>query len=1022
MDPDPEPLSELGMNGLTELGCLPMLWSPFSMPKLVDKPQNPIINTIEHFKLKTHNALPSELLAITEDFVSLKVRHGNEPYIPDDFWNSMNDDTSDYKNRIASWDTLRRSYQNSRVPSPFITEQAPHVVAAAMHRAQPRLLQDDEKIIYLSTDELLDSLTSTLAGYSSLLHVWDVTLERFVPAREGNKVVRIILDGMDETVSESYIARFVIFGTLLRRIEALISYLRRTVKNTNSTIFGFAHALSSTIVWIRTAVAKFLSGVKSGGNGKICDIWVSFQETEQVLLTVAEFCSRNAQLVPETYAAIPHSPPKLLSHIYDFLYSRFEHQAPRIVLAILSNILTITCRPYFQSVAQSIGLEGLEHTLSAARRKARRARDEAAAAMFGDADEEYANDDMESEFENDIDFNAEEFPSFVPEDVKEAIIRARRSITILSSPELDEGDTYALNLPELQKLEWVWTDGEIQALAHSMQKGEPSSSGREGSAIHSLTSIDAECSKSKYKPELARFAVFDMEPGSIISDSFTASIFSHAHSLSSFVASYPDSLPSLTPTLPLLVSHILAPIRAQAAILGRAALRIFFDPGSTLHLRVHVVLLRAYILLAAPAFKARLSAALFSDSEADGDDAEENSMAITIRTRDRNYNWRAVRAKTGTVAPKSEKQPWAVGLAFGLTDRAEWPPGGSDLSFYLRRVIMDSLEHVRGTEDAKYGMDNEQRFGDAPGLGTDEFWDEAESRLGFAIRDLPVGTGRDKWLDPTSIEALDFLFMDYKPPRPLRCLITADILSKYQRVFAFLLRLLRVENAMRLLYRLARPSSTSLFENNPVAANTLLHFRFAAQAFVSALSAYVADTAVRGNLDAFLARLRAAEAEAASSSSSPLSFSPDYTPSSGYFADVYALMKRHSRVLDDVLAACLLRSAQRAVGDVLRACLEVLLEFGVLIGNVYKRMVEEGPAAARLEALYAKFRGKLGVLLKALRKISQRDSKGFTMERPSEFYEHAHGKEQRLPSAPGGMEALSNLLLRLNDTSVSGKI
>ena len=31
----------------------------------------------------------------------------------------------------------------------------------------------------------------------------------------------------------------------------------------------------------------------------------------------------------------------------------------------------------------------------------------------------------------------------------------------------------------------------------------------------------------------------------------------------------------------------------------------------------------------------------------------------------------------------------------------------------------------------------------------DEFWDEADSRLGFAIRDLPSGTGKEKWLDPT---------------------------------------------------------------------------------------------------------------------------------------------------------------------------------------------------------------------------------------------------------------------------------
>jgi hypothetical protein len=42
-----------------------------------------------------------------------------------------------------------------------------------------------------------------------------------------------------------------------------------------------------------------------------------------------------------------------------------------------------------------------------------------------------------------------------------------------------------------------------------------------------------------------------------------------------------------------------------------------------------------------------------------------------------------------------------------------------------------------------------------------------------------------------AIEALDFLYMDYKPPRPLEVLISPEILSKYQRMFEFILRLLR---------------------------------------------------------------------------------------------------------------------------------------------------------------------------------------------------------------------------------------
>jgi hypothetical protein len=35
--------------------------------------------------------------------------------------------------------------------------------------------------------------------------------------------------------------------------------------------------------------------------------------------------------------------------------------------------------------------------------------------------------------------------------------------------------------------------------------------------------------------------------------------------------------------------------------------------------------------------------------------------------------------------------------------------------------------------------------------------------------------------------------MDYKPPPPLDVILTPDVLSKYQRIFSFILRLLRGE-------------------------------------------------------------------------------------------------------------------------------------------------------------------------------------------------------------------------------------
>jgi hypothetical protein len=97
------------------------------------------------------------------------------------------------------------------------------------------------------------------------------------------------------------------------------------------------------------------------------------------------------------------------------------------------------------------------------------------------------------------------------------------------------------------------------------------------------------------------------------------------------------------------------------------------------------------------------------------------------------------KSKKPTASKGSDAQ-WAVGLGFGLAERDSWPPGGSDLSYYLRTVIVDSLEPLMKLTGA-----------DSLGFseGQSKIFAEAEFRLGFAIRDLPVGSGRERWLNPS---------------------------------------------------------------------------------------------------------------------------------------------------------------------------------------------------------------------------------------------------------------------------------
>ena len=142
------------------------------------------------------------------------------------------------------------------------------------------------------------------------------------------------------------------------------------------------------------------------------------------------------------------------------------------------------------------------------------------------------------------------------------------------------------------------------------------------------------------------------------------------------------------------------------------------------------------------------------------------------------------------------------------------------------------------------------------------------------------------------------------------------------------------------------PSSAPLFETLSASRRLFYYFRFIASSFVTALSSYVYDVAIGGNFDAFLNSL-ASPLERGSNSTLPV------------FSDVFALADHHSKVMDDILSTCLLRSNQKAVGDLLRGALQIILEFGILMSDLRGGRMQEYEAAAPLEDLFSAYRRKM---------------------------------------------------------------
>jgi hypothetical protein len=145
---------------------------------------------------------------------------------------------------------------------------------------------------------------------------------------------------------------------------------------------------------------------------------------------------------------------------------------------------------------------------------------------------------------------------------------------------------------------------------------------------------------------------------------------------------------------------------------------------------------------------------------------------------------------------------------------------------------------------------------------------------------------------------------------------------------------------------MTRKQSKPLFPTLTSSNALLLYFQFIARSFVSSLTGYVFDTAIRGKFDTFLARL---------------------TPGGHPYSDIFSLAIAHSTVLDDVLFACLLRSGQRAVGDLLRGALAIVLEFGILAGELRMGRLAEYQAAPLLQVHFNNFRDKVTTLVSTKR-------------------------------------------------------
>jgi hypothetical protein len=419
-----------------------------------------------------------------------------------------------------------------------------------------------------------------------------------------------------------------------------------------------------------------------------------------------------------------------LSHLYFHVYLHFTRSSPPRTRALLAFIFTSASAHIPLNFGASIGLLALNTTLSDA-----------------DKDKEKSDsDDVDGE-------NSQNVPTFVSDEIAQRLHRARRSLKLLKEARPDH--PLCEPNPSWQSLcdGLVWTEPGVQTVIDGLEthmlklktqiaawrsgvrflQSQASDKRRQDEALDdrapneidpaSLT-FPTTSGSVPYKQELDGFRMFDLEPGVLVDlkrhQAIKSSQVRKNADLDAFLNQFPASLPSDTPTIEHLIhTTILAPLTSHASILSSSLLDLFLTDLRWLN---HLALLRRFILFGDAGFVSRLRMALFSD-------------AVETEGKQRAQSKRRGSGILGRVTSED-----GVGLGLGLSERdaGTWPPGGSELSFLLRRVIIDSLQ--TGHEEHHSDKKSPERV----------IVEEAAWRVGFALSELAEEDedGQAKWLDP----------------------------------------------------------------------------------------------------------------------------------------------------------------------------------------------------------------------------------------------------------------------------------
>ncbi|KAF1992798.1 hypothetical protein P154DRAFT_625856 [Amniculicola lignicola CBS 123094] len=778
-------------------------------------------------------------------------------------------------------------------------EHTPYITESGPHMFDAALAKDDGNIApgqVINGNVLLSSLFNLGLGRSSILFSFDPKLRTFVPAIPDGRA-----SGFSLPAAQSLTSQFVHTGNTFL-------YLRSFVERT----FGSASSIPARVA-LAASVSTVLSafedqiGRKAKNIRSLMQLQHVFAKPREILL----FVSRIVDAV---------KPAKSNEQLSSILHHRvLEIEEANEDLRMLSTeLMRRVAQPSLDLFAEWIGIGKGQQTLPIAERGS------------------FVVNDQSSESQApECAYNPEMMPRFISPEDGHTIFDTGNSLCFLKlhHPEhpLACLEKFGVQPP---KLEWKYDWQDIETISTKAKQYEEelrSTIGRYTTGVakeigpSAASSVNSPLTEDIYGaaenfPKLIENStkLFDQPPRDMFDSLPDELRLIIDQVLSRTSSDDPNGRSMFSPPVSITSTLSFRPLlTAQAKLVNSTTLRLFFRSH---HLRMHLSLQRQYHLLGDGVFSSRLASALF-DPERETAERRKGTIRSGVH----------------------------MGLQVG--SRKTWPPASSE----LRLALMGLLGESYYSSQLYMSTIQDGPFDDKPSRK-----DQAElpGQLNFAIRTL-TEPEMEKVMDPDSLSALDFLRLQYVPPSPLNLVISTASLEKYDTIFKFLLRLLRMNFVVAHLPR-AYPDTVSRL------------FRMEAHHFITALTIYVFQTGIADAWTGFEEHIDNIEIRLARED-------VDGQIGTRVTEGLSSLKEQHEKCLDGIMFALLLRRRQKKVLGLVEDIFEAILAFAKVLrgedgGNSGGGDAEKEDSS--VEALYANVKGKIRVFISVCRGLAGKKGYG----------------------------------------------